>query len=226
MLLFVGSGVSRVSSESVPSPGEDPLLLVHGYMDTKHAPWWDRLEQRFAAAGYGDRVRALHQGSVPFSTVGSPEGYAEGIAAAVREMADEFEGRVDVLAHSMGGLSARWSVERLDADLPVDDLVTLGTPHQGTSLAYFGAGTAGGRAMIPGSDFLSALNDDGLAESVSYTAVWSDADGMIVPASNATLDPAWFTSLVGARNVRLDDASHMGLVSDPDLVPDYLRYLD
>jgi len=201
-------------------------LLVHGYMDSKHAPWWNRLEGRFAAAGYGDRVRALDQGSVPFSTVGSPADYAEGIAAAVREMADEFGGPVDVLAHSMGGLSARWSVERLEAELPVDDLVTLGTPHQGTSLAYFGAGTAGGRAMIPGSEFLSALNDDGLAEGVSYTAVWSDADGMIVPASNAALDPAWFCSLVGARNVPLVNVSHMGFVSDPDLVTEYLRYLD
>jgi triacylglycerol lipase len=195
-------------------------------MDTKHAPWWTRLEQRFERAGYDDRVRALHQGSVPFSTVGSPEEYAERIAAAVREMTDEFDGPIDILAHSMGGLSARWSIERLDPDLRVDDLVTLGTPHRGTSLAFFFVGTPGGRAMVPGSEFLSELNADGLEEGVSYTAIWSDADGVIVPPNSAALDPGWFPSTLGARNVHLEDRSHMELVSDPDLVTEYLQYLD
>jgi triacylglycerol esterase/lipase EstA (alpha/beta hydrolase family) len=126
----------------------------------------------------------------------------------------------------MGGLSARWCVEHLGGDRYVDDLVTLGTPHQGTSLAYLGAATPGGRAMIPGSNFLSSLNDGSLAESVTYTAVWSDADRMIDPAENATLDPEWFPTLLGARNVRLDGVSHMGFVSEDRLVDEYLELLE
>lgn len=204
----------------------DPILLVHGYMDTKHAPWWSRLERQLAAAADAPAVRTLDQGSMPLSTVGSPRAYADRIAGAVRELAAAFDGRVDVLAHSMGGLSARWYVEHCGGDRHVDDLVTLGTPHRGTALAYLGAGTPGGRAMVPGSAFLDELNAGGLSASVDYAAVWSDGDRMIDPAKSAALDPSWFPSMRSARNVRLEDASHMGLVSEPDLVDRYAALLE
>ena len=89
-----------------------------------------------------------------------------------------------------------------------------------------GYATAGGRAMVPGSSFLRDLNATPVAESVDYTAVWSDADEAIQPADYATLPVSVFPSLAGPRNVRLADAGHMDLVSDPALFERYVEFLD
>lgn len=201
----------------------DPVLLVHGYADSRRAPWWSATTDRLVGAGYDrDRIHRLEQGTVG-TTVGSPRRYADRVLAACRSIAEE-SGTVDVLAHSMGGLSARWAVEHLGGADYVDDLVTLGTPHRGTNLAYVGAATAGGRAMIPGSGFLRALNDEPLASGVEYTAVWSDRDEAIRPGENAAIPPELFGSMRGARNVRVD-ASHMGLVLDPGVFDSFVEYL-
>jgi triacylglycerol lipase len=48
--------------------------------------------------------------------------------------------RVNVIAHSMGGLDARWAIARLGLCERVASLVTIGTPHRGSPLADLGAG--------------------------------------------------------------------------------------
>src|SRR5262249_49723084 len=45
------------------------------------------------------------------------------------------ERRVNVVAHSMGGLDARWAIAKLGVGDRVASLVTVGTPHRGTPLA-------------------------------------------------------------------------------------------
>jgi triacylglycerol lipase len=43
--------------------------------------------------------------------------------------------RVDIIAHSLGGLDARYALAKLGLASKVRALVTIGTPHQGTPLA-------------------------------------------------------------------------------------------
>jgi triacylglycerol lipase len=50
--------------------------------------------------------------------------------------------RVNVVAHSMGGLDARYALAHLGLHGKVASLVTVGTPHRGTPLADLGAGLA------------------------------------------------------------------------------------
>jgi triacylglycerol lipase len=45
---------------------------------------------------------------------------------------------VHVIAHSMGGLDARYMISRLGMDTQVLSLTTVGTPHRGTAFADFG----------------------------------------------------------------------------------------
>jgi hypothetical protein len=104
--------------------------------------------------------------------------------------------------------------------------VTLGTPHQGSRLAYLGLATAGGRAMVPGSPFLRDINGDPVPDGVDYTAVWSRSDEAIRPADNATLPVSVLSSMEGQRNVRVEGAGHMDLVSDPEAIERYVEYLD
>lgn len=44
--------------------------------------------------------------------------------------------RVDIVAHSMGGLVAREYIQTLNGDANVDQLITLGTPHNGAPRSY------------------------------------------------------------------------------------------
>ncbi len=62
---------------------------------------------------------------------------AEDLAACIREVDGA---RVNVVAHSMGGLDARYAVSRLGLGRRVASLTTVGTPHRGTPIADLGAG--------------------------------------------------------------------------------------
>jgi triacylglycerol lipase len=76
------------------------------------------------------------------------------IAVRAAELATFLEGldarRVNVVAHSMGGLDARWAIARLGMRRKVAALVTIGTPHRGTPLADAGASLAA-RAGVLGA---------------------------------------------------------------------------
>jgi triacylglycerol lipase len=61
------------------------------------------------------------------------------LAAFVNELGAR---RVNLVAHSMGGLDARYALAKLGLHRKVASLVTIGTPHRGTPLADLGAGLA------------------------------------------------------------------------------------
>src|SRR5260370_8408641 len=61
---------------------------------------------------------------------------AESLAALIRSLPDE---RVNIVAHSMGGLDARYAISQLGLSGKVASLITIGTPHLGTPLADMGS---------------------------------------------------------------------------------------
>src|SRR5207237_783809 len=67
---------------------------------------------------------------------------ASSISARAARLADLIralpEPRVNIVAHSMGGLDARFAISRLGLADKVASLVTIGTPHLGTPLADAG----------------------------------------------------------------------------------------
>lgn len=76
--------------------------------------------------------------------------------------------RIDIVAHSMGGLIVRYALQRVDdghprfpARLNVEDVVTMGSPHGGTGVASFCGATFNFRQcnqMTPNSEFLQRIN--------------------------------------------------------------------
>jgi triacylglycerol lipase len=60
---------------------------------------------------------------------------AAALAEQVRALPDR---RVNLIAHSMGGLDARYAIAKLGLADRVRSLTTLGTPHRGTPLADLG----------------------------------------------------------------------------------------
>ncbi|WP_227375960.1 esterase/lipase family protein [Haladaptatus halobius] len=222
-------GVAAVGSASAAEtpPGSEPVLLVHGYMDTGETSWWEVVRDYLVDVGYSaDDIYVLSLGDVPGTTTDSPTEYADAVGQRLKTIGEAHGSPVDIVAHSMGGLDSRWCIEKQDGAQYVDDLVTLGTPHQGTYAAYLGILTEGGRDMIPGSTFLERLNDGTLAEGVNYTALWSTADELIVPSEYASLPSPEFSSVDVARNINSGYQEHIQLVHDRAVFDQYYRLLD
>ncbi len=105
---------------------------------------------------------------------------------------------VDVVAHSMGGLIIRYAlaqVRRGHSSFPpylrVDDVVTLGTPHAGTTAAYFANNTQADE-MEPTSGFIGWLwnygrNPQGLY-GTDCTTIGSNYDGIVSAGSANEMD--------------------------------------
>lgn len=213
-------------SDADTAPGDEPVLLVHGFADSSWTLWWDALESNLKDDGYtDDEIYRLDLGGL-LTTVDSPEEYAEQVCDELAAISLAHGGSdVDVVAHSMGGLDARWCIEKGGGAQYVDDLVTLGTPHQGTDAAHLGFFTEGGRDMIPGSPFLTELNGDELASSVDYTSVYGTADVAVIPNERATI-PDGKHGEADVATVKAGFYGHLALVWNEDVYDDYDHRLD
>jgi triacylglycerol lipase len=107
------------------------VVLVHGILGFEtlgigpvRVDYFRRVTAPLAAAGF-DVVCAR----VP--PLGSVPARAAALAAALEELPND---RITVIAHSMGGLDARWAIAH-HAGRRVETLVTIGTPHRGTPIA-------------------------------------------------------------------------------------------
>ena len=109
-----------------------PIVLAHGFLgfDVLALPGL-RHEYfrgvREALESQGHRVYVVR-----VSPVASIRRRAEQLVAQLDALQEE---RVNIVAHSMGGLDARYAISHLGAAARVASLVTVGTPHRGTPLA-------------------------------------------------------------------------------------------
>jgi pimeloyl-ACP methyl ester carboxylesterase len=100
--------------------------------------------------------------------------------------------RVDIVAHSMGGLIAAYALKCLDDGTRIRRVVTLGTPHQGTLAAAAGAPLLGPltpaiRQMAPSSELIEELRLFGVPPGSSLVSVAGHLD-WLVPPECARLD--------------------------------------
>jgi triacylglycerol lipase len=197
-----GTGAGAPEAASAQTP-QDPILFVHGWNSSASA--WNTMIDRFVAAGVPrNRMLAI--------TYNSNQSNAT-IANQVRDAANSLLSstgapRLDIVTHSMGGLSSRYYVRNLGGTAAVDEWVSLGGPNHGTNTAYacypFSAGC---RDMIPGSSFLNNLNaTDETPGSVRYGTFWSSCDEVINPDSSVLLS--------GATNTGVGCLGHSALRTD------------
>lgn len=110
-----------------------PLLLVHGvfFRDFRYLNYWGRipadLEKNGAQIFYGN-----HQSAVRV------EEAAEEISERIREiMAQTGCEKVNIIAHSKGGLDSRYAIAKLKMAPFVASLTTINTPHRGCEFADY-----------------------------------------------------------------------------------------
>ncbi|RFU23448.1 alpha/beta fold hydrolase [Geodermatophilus marinus] len=114
--------------------------------------------------------------------------------------------RVHVVGHSLGGLIARYHVQRQGGDARVASLVTLGTPHRGSVLAHL-LPTPLVRQLRPGSPVLEELALPAPGVRTPITAVYSDLDQVVLPTRAGRCDHPD----LHVRNVLVRGIGHMTL---------------
>jgi triacylglycerol lipase len=140
--------------------------------------------------------------------------------AATAAMARTGAKSVDVVGYSAGGVVARLWVRDHGGASVARRIVTLGSPHHGTSLAQLAQTIAPSQCpqacqqLVPNSDLLRALNaGDETPSGPQFVSIWTTADDVVMPADSARLDGALNLTVqsVCADNV----VKHTGLPADP-----------
>ena len=123
---------------------------------------------------------------------------------------------VDLVGHSMGGLMARYALDRIEANDPefppylyVEDVVTLGAPHLGSGWASGCTWAYECVQMENGSSFINWLNtnaqnpqEDG---GTDWTLMSSYDDGIVSEGSGVGMDAGHKVSYLGSMNIGHSD---------------------
>jgi triacylglycerol lipase len=184
-----------------------PIILVHGLVDNRSI--FTLLRRALRRRGFG-RVMSLNYS--PFTQ--DIRAVAARLDQLVEKTCEEtgYE-KVHVVGHSLGGLIARYYVQRLGGDARVHTLCTLGTPHAGTFSARITSQKLV-KQLRPGSDIMLELAEPAPGVRTRFVAFWSDLDQMIIPKRSARIDHPDLS----ARNVLLRGVGHMSLPIDGRVV--------
>ncbi|MFE0672835.1 esterase/lipase family protein [Streptomyces sp. NPDC058867] len=205
------SDTSRLLTEARP-----PVVLLHGFIDNRSV----FLLLRRSLAQHGrHRIESLNYSPLTCDIRSAAELLGRHIEEICARTGAE---RVDVVGHSLGGLIARYYVQRLGGDLRVRTLVTLGTPHAGTRVAPLANAHPIVRQMRPGSAVLEELARPAPGCRTHFVSFWSDLDHIMDPLETACID---HPDLL-AQNVRVSGVGHLALPVHPAVAAGVRRALD
>jgi triacylglycerol lipase len=158
---------------------KNPVLMIHGYFMNASNYWL--MKARLRRDGWGHLYTLSF--SPPWASIPV---LSQQVKARIDKILDKTGAKkVDIIAHSMGGLASRYYIKRLQGDKKVSRLITLASPLAGTYSAYLWLGSCA-REMCPGSKFLKDL--DFRPEEfprLPQTAMYSDLDELVIPHRSA-----------------------------------------
>jgi triacylglycerol lipase len=185
-------GVVRAtrSVQPVPQATPGPVLLVPGYGGNV-----DSLRPLATS------LRSTGRTVVVVEPIGDGTGdlreQAEHLAAVADQVRnDASAASVDIVGYSAGGVVTRLWVRDNGGAGVVRRVLTLGSPHHGTSQAALGAEFAGGcstacEQLVPDSDLLRRLNaGDETPAGPLWATVRSTSDQVVTPVESAALTGA------------------------------------
>lgn len=189
-----------------PVPAQDrpgPVLLVPGYGGSTGS--LTRLAARIRATGRTAVVVAL-----PGDGTGDLSVQAGVLDRSVGEALAGGAPSVDVIGYSAGGVVARLWAQSRDGAHRARRIVTLGSPHHGTTVAAAAAATAPSacpaacRQLVPDSPLLSGLARP-VPEPPAWLALWTSQDETVTPPDSGRLE--------GAVNVELQSVCPSARIS-------------
>ncbi len=178
-----------------------PILLVHGIVDNHSI--FTVMERALRRRGFSD-VSSFDYGLLTSDVRGA----ARDLRHAVEQLcSDSGYERIHIVGHSLGGLIARYYIQRMEGHRRVHTCVTLGTPHQGTVLARVGKVLPLVRQLAPESELVTELTLPAADCTTRFIAFYSDIDHLILPHWNATI----VHPDLHATNVAIHGVGHMSM---------------
>jgi triacylglycerol lipase len=182
--------VAATPVQPVPQTAPGPVLLVPGYGGNV-----DSLQPLATS------LRSTGRTVVVVEPIGDGTGdlreQAEHLAAVADQVRnDAAAASVDIVGYSAGGVVTRLWVRDNGGAGVVRRVLTLGSPHHGTSQAALGAEFAGGcstacEQLVPDSDLLRRLNaGDETPAGPLWATVRSTSDQVVTPVESAALTGA------------------------------------
>ena len=201
---FLAAALLALSSIG-SSFAQEPIIFVHGYANDPSV--WDTMVNRFTSSGYpASKLYRFGYDSYWYNDtqIGSQ---MKSFANSVRSQ--NGNAAISIVAHSNGGLVSRAYRVFNGGTSSTRRFVTLGTPHWGTTWAY-ACYTPICYDMQPNSYFLQSLNGQGCDRSL-----WSNADGLIYPPTNAKC----------GTSTQVASVPHMSLLTDSSVYNEVRRQL-
>ncbi|MFH8678262.1 esterase/lipase family protein [Streptomyces lydicus] len=197
----------RPGAADPPSPlptegrSRPPVLLLHGFIDNRSV--FVLLRRSLLRHGWR-HVEALNYSPLTCDLRKAAELLGRHVEEVCRRTGHR---RLDLVGHSLGGLIARYYVQRLGGDARVRTVVTLGTPHSGTRVAPLMSAHPIVRQMRPDSEVIAELSLPAPNCRTQFVAFWSEEDQVMVPARTARIDhPDLIT-----YNVHVAGVGHLAL---------------
>lgn len=184
------------SAASAAAATKDPVIIMPGMIGSGAltALSYIPLELKFESKGYDTYIF-----TTPDYGLGDIHANAARLDAYVDEVLRKTGAtKVDLVAHSQGGLISRDYIKTLGGAGHVDNLIMMGTPNYGTVLANLAdvflidcIGFTGCVQQAIGSDYLNALNQgDDTIGSVDYTAITTRYEEVVIPYTSVFLNAA------------------------------------
>lgn len=202
-----------------------PVILVHGVAFR---------DETFFIKYWGDIPSILEQsGAKVFTGKQQAYGTIKNNAQQLKERVDEVlkitgSGKVNIIAHSRGGLESRYMITMLGMENKVASLTTLATPHRGSTIADFIIKlTADKKQLAVVFDFYARVIGDDDPESFnaaselttvkmeSFNNQVKDSKSVYYQSYAAAIDENFFNPLWKAMNDRIAEieGANDGLVS-------------
>ena len=219
--------LEQVRAENAACATRYPILLVHGvfFRDSSLINYWGRVPASLKRCG----ARVFYGGQQSAASVA--DSGAE-IARRIREIVAETGcEKVNIIAHSKGGLDCRYAITHAGAADMVASLTTVCTPHRGCRYAEkllreiprpvqrFIARHYDSAAKLIGDqnpDFLAAVWDLTAGHCAAFNETTPDAPGVYYQSAGSVMKRAWsgrFPLNLTYPLVRRYDGENDGLVS-------------
>jgi triacylglycerol lipase len=176
----------------------DPIVFVYGFQGSVGI--WTTMIDRLRVDGWTDAPLVAWTYDSNQSNVTTAQRLQTTVDSLLAATGAK---KVDIIAHSMGGLLSRYFSKNLTGSEKIDGFVFLGTPNHGTTLADL-CPIQSCIEMRPGSGFLAALNaGDETPGTARYATWWTPCDQLTTPPESVVLE--------GATNTQTACMSHSDL---------------
>jgi pimeloyl-ACP methyl ester carboxylesterase len=177
-----------------------PILLAHGIIDNHTI--FALMRRHLARRGFSS-IHTFSYSPLTLDVRRTAERMGREIEAICEESGSD---QIHVIGHSLGGLIARYYIQRLGGDERVHTCVTLGTPHQGTVAARLLPWPLV-KQVRPDSDLMAELAEPAPDCRTRFVAFYSDVDQLIVPQRRGRIRHPD----LAASNVRVHGVGHLSL---------------